>query len=255
MEKTHQGIEYLSSVEEVSMHDSWFDIASADHFWLQWRLEIIKRFAEYLPAKTGKILEIGCGNGVVLNQFEDLGFQIDGCDLNEHALKMVKDFKGRLMVYNIYDRNPDLLEKYDCVFLLDVIEHIEDHQSFLEIALDYVKPGGALIVNVPAGAYLYGPYDKEVGHVRRYSEKELINLFTKAGLVNNSARYWAMSLVPFAIARKILHFFNNKNIIESGMKPPGNLAHSFLKKIKNSELKLIENPLFGASIMVAGRKG
>jgi 2-polyprenyl-3-methyl-5-hydroxy-6-metoxy-1,4-benzoquinol methylase len=255
MEKIHQGIEYLSSVEELSMHDSWFDIASVDHFWLQWRLEIIKEFDKYLPSKSGKILEIGCGNGIVLNQFEQLGYRIDGCDLNEHALKMVNDFQGRLMVYNIYDRKPELIETYDCVLLLDVIEHIEDHQSFLKIALEYVKPGGTIIVNVPAGSYLYGPYDKEVGHIRRYSDKELINLFDKVGLIENASKYWAMSLVPFAIARKIMHFFKSTNIIESGMKPPGKLAHAILKGIKNSELKVIKNPIIGASVMAAGRKG
>lgn len=247
-------IEYLSSVEEVSMHDGWFDIATEDHFWLKWRMEVVKKFADYLPIKGGKILEIGCGNGIVLSQLSKLGYQIDGCDLNEHALKMIERHHGRVLLYNIFDRNPELLGKYDCVFLLDVVEHIEDHLAFVKMASDYLVEGGTMIINVPAGSFLYGPYDKEVGHVRRYSMKQLEELFHSCGLQEIKSKYWAFSLIPFALARKLLHQFKNKKIIESGMKPPGKLAHKFLEWIMKLELAFIKSPKFGASVMAAGRK-
>ena len=56
----------------------------------------------------------------------DLGIPVDGCDLNRTALEMAKPGKGQLFVYNILDQEPSLLGRYDAVFLLDVIEHIDD---------------------------------------------------------------------------------------------------------------------------------
>jgi 2-polyprenyl-3-methyl-5-hydroxy-6-metoxy-1,4-benzoquinol methylase len=253
MIKQETKIEYLSNVEEVSMHDAWFDIASEDHFWLQWRLEIIKRFNDYLPNKNGRILEIGCGNGVVLNQLSKLGYKVDGCDLNEYALKMIKNHDGRVLLYNIFDKNPDLVGKYDCVILMDVVEHIIDDKLFLKSASEYLVDGGSILINVPAGSYLYGPYDKEVGHVRRYSKKQIDLLLNELGVVDIQSKYWALLLVPFAILRKIIHKFRTKGIIESGMKPPGKLSHKLLKLLMKIELTILSNNVLGASLMSAGR--
>ena len=124
-----------------------------------------------------RALEIGCGNGVARRMLErDLGIAIDGCDLNQPALEMAKPGRGRLFVYNHIRPRPSLLERYDAVFLLDVIEHIRDDSAFLSAALRHLRQGGLLVVNVPAGMLLFSDYDRVQGHVKRYTPGSLVAL-------------------------------------------------------------------------------
>ena len=68
-----------------------------------------------------------------------------------------------------------MLEHYDAVFLLDVIEHIPDDTAFLIAALQHLRRGGLIIVNVPASMLFFSDYDRVAGHVRRYTPGSLAN--------------------------------------------------------------------------------
>lgn len=63
--------------------------------------------------------------------------------------------------------------KFDAIIYIDVIEHIEKDSSELEKASSFLKPGGHLIVLVPAHNYLFSEFDKSIGHYRRYNKKML----------------------------------------------------------------------------------
>ncbi|MBY0427096.1 MAG: class I SAM-dependent methyltransferase [Cytophagales bacterium] len=65
---------------------------------------------------------------------------------------------------------------YDAIIYIDVIEHIEDDNSELALAAQYLKPGGKLIVLVPAHQFLYSPFDKAIGHYRRYNKQRLVQI-------------------------------------------------------------------------------
>src|SRR5947199_1599056 len=153
-------IEQLSSATNVSMADEWFDHATADHFWMQWRQEVLVRQLSRIGHPIEKALDVGCGHGVVRELLErDLGFAVDGCDLNRRALEMAANGKGRVLLYDIFDRNPTLLEAYDLVLLMDVIEHVDDDLCFSRAAIEHLKPGGVVVINVPAHMAFYSKYD------------------------------------------------------------------------------------------------
>lgn len=65
---------------------------------------------------------------------------------------------------------------YDAILYIDVIEHIEMDAAELEAASRHLKPGGSLIVLSPAHQWLFTPFDKTIGHFRRYSKKTLAAL-------------------------------------------------------------------------------
>lgn len=243
-------IEKISKSESVSMHDDWFEIADAEHFWMQWRFEALQKSKKLFFSKNMKILEIGCGNGIAVDQFEkNFDCIVDGCDLNEHALNKANASKGRKLLYNIFELNDTLTNKYDCVLLLDVLEHITDHVNFLKIASSYCKPGGKIIVNVPAYQWLYSDYDKAVGHVRRYSSTEMNELILAAGLEPVRSYYWGALLIPVAIVRKIFIAGRGADIIKTGFKPPGKLADIFLRTLKTIENYFPFNFPFGTSLI------
>jgi len=64
--------------------------------------------------------------------------------------------------------------RFQALMYLDVVEHIEDDAAELKLASDLLKPGGHLIILVPAHQWLYTPFDKAIGHFRRYSRETLL---------------------------------------------------------------------------------
>jgi len=251
-------IETLSQPQAVSMADEWFQFATADHFWMQWRHHLIVRAVKRSGAVLQRALEVGCGNGVARQMLErDLGIAIDGCDLNQPALEMAKPGRGRLFVYNIFDQEPSLLERYDAVFLLDVIEHIRDDSAFLRAALRHLRQGGLLVVNVPAGMLLFSDYDRVQGHVKRYTPRSLVTLFDQCGVETGGVQPWGLLMVPFLLARKALLACTKpkaaETIMRLGFMPPNAIARRLLHSMKNVETVLPFRMPFGTSILAWGR--
>ncbi len=251
-------IETLSQPQAVAMADEWFQFATADHFWMQWRHHLIVRGVKCSGIALQRALEVGCGNGVARQMLErDLGIAIDGCDLNQPALETAKPGRGRLFVYNIFDQEPSLLERYDAVFLLDVIEHIRDDSAFLTAALRHLRQGGFLVVNVPAGMLLFSDYDRVQGHVKRYTARSLVALFDQCGIETVGVQPWGLLMVPFLLARKALLACTKpkaaETIMRRGFMPPNAIARRLLHSMKNVETVLPFRMPFGTSILAWGR--
>ena len=244
----------LSAPESVNMADEWFQIASMDHFWRSWRFIYIKKNESIFLNQYNKILEIGCGNGIILRQFEKYSNKIiDGCDLNLYALSKIDNFNGKKYIYNIYDLNPNMVGNYDCIILLDVIEHIDADIEFLKVAVKHLKNGGYVVINVPALNWLFSQYDIKAGHKRRYTKKTLKKLFQKSGVEIVKMQYWGLSLIPLALMRKIILMVSKKNIIKTGFQPPKKWINSFLRILMKIETRLFEYPPIGTSLLAIGK--
>ena len=251
-------IEVLSAPKAVSMADEWFQFANADHFWMQWRHHLLGRALKRTGGSIRRALEIGCGHGVAREMVErDFDFPVDGCDLNRMALEMARPGKGRLFVYDILQQAPSLLGRYDAVFLLDVIEHIDDDTGFLIAASRHLRPNGLVVINVPANEWLTSDYDRINGHVRRYTPRGLINLLDRCGIETKAVWQWGLSMVPLLLARKAFLSWRNQKTAESvvrrGFVPPNRIAHRLLHGLKNIEIALPFPMPVGTSILAWGR--
>jgi hypothetical protein len=89
--------------------------------------------------------------------------------------------------------------------MLNVLEHIEDDVAALRNAYKLLKPGGSLVIEVPAGPYLYDAYDAELCHFRRYSSRELINKLQSVGLSVHRKSHLGFILFPAFAAIKLLN--------------------------------------------------
>ncbi len=78
---------------------------------------------------------------------------------------------------------------FDSVTYIDVLEHIEDDRAEVARAAKHLKPGGHLIVLSPAHQFLYTPFDKSIGHFRRYSKSEIKNVVIGSGLTHVRSIY------------------------------------------------------------------
>lgn len=247
----------LSQADQVSMADEWFDLANADHFWMIWRFRVLKKLLERFTRldASQRFLEIGCGHGQFMQQCDCyLPITADGCDLNLFALSKIKSAKGNVFLYNINDALPEMTGRYDGIFLLDVIEHISDDVGFLDAAKKHVKPGGLVIINVPALMPLFSAYDIAAGHHRRYSLSAMEGLLNHAGLTKLYVGYWGMFLLPIAFLRKIvLRFVPKSRVIQTGFDPGTRGMNRLFKIIMSTENYLFRNPPVGTSVVAIAR--
>lgn len=131
----------------------------------------------------GKFVEMGAGTGGMTRLFLDRGFFGACHDLGADSREMMR---GNLSAYQGNIRVVESLEElekkaYDYLLAFEVLEHIQDDLNVLTEWAEYVKPGGKLLLSVPAHQKKYGKSDELVGHVRRYEKDQLRSLISSAG--------------------------------------------------------------------------
>jgi SAM-dependent methyltransferase len=167
---------------------------------------------------------------------------------------MARPGRGRLLVYDVLEQS--LLGQYDAVFLLDVIEHVSDDVAFVQAASRHLRPGGLVIINVPAHRRLASDYDRIAGHLRRYSRRRMANLLRLCGIQPGAIWQWGLSMVPLLVARKALLASNRSNSSETALRhgfvPPTRTANLLLHALKNLETILPFPMPLGSSILAWG---
>ena len=124
----------------------------------------------------GKICEVGPGNGVTCEKYKKKSDNISLFEPSKKQFLVLKNkFKNqkKIKVFNkLFKKNTT---KYNSILYLDVLEHIKYPKKEISNSFQSLKKNGKLIICVPAFQHLYSQFDKDVGHVKRYS----INSFRK----------------------------------------------------------------------------
>ncbi len=255
-------VQILSEAATSTFDESveWYDYAGMDHFWFQWRFAAL----DHMLQKAGiafdspfRALDIGCGTGILRDQIEgETKWVVDGADLNLGALRRAKAGRGEFFYYDILEGRKQFREAYDLITLFDVIEHIENPTPFLTASLNCLKPGGFLIVNVPALQSLFSEYDVAAGHVRRYDKATLAQEWGTLAVDILDTRYWGFSMLPILALRKLrFHLSRSKeSILKRGFVAPNVFIHEGLKAMMRIEVGLWKRPLLGTSVLMVVRK-
>jgi len=128
-----------------------------------------------------RVLEVGCGAGDLLAHLAARGCQVVGVDASESARAEARSRAAAFGPgYVVRADLPD--ETFDLVLAFEVLEHIEDELGALRGFAAHVRPGGHLLLSVPAHHRRWGPHDVWAGHVRRYERDELAARLREAGL-------------------------------------------------------------------------
>jgi len=250
-------IEVLSKPVDAGFPDEWYGFNSEAHFWFAWRLKALQSLLAQcaVPTKAPlKVLEVGCGTGAFRSQVEAVtDWIVDATDLNEAAVRACLPGRGRTLLYDVEDERSSMVRAYDVALLFDVLEHVGDVQPFLRSVLRHVKPGGWVIVNVPASNLLYSRYDRVVGHHRRYTKQSLAAELTSTSVRVEciDARYWGLSLFPVGLARRfLLHWIaDEKTVVRFGFRPAGKLVNLALRALMHVETTLMSKPPIGTSLL------
>jgi len=140
---------------------------------------------EALAPKSGKILDFGAGIGTFARRLSERGFDVT-------CLEPDPGLAARLRAAGLEAResmDEFAAASFDYVFTLDVLEHIEDDAAAVRQIAGKLKPGGRLLVYVPAFPMLYSSMDRKVGHFRRYRRRALQKIIVEAGFSSVEARY------------------------------------------------------------------
>jgi SAM-dependent methyltransferase len=170
------------------------------------RRHAIRQLKRFVAAPQPVILEVGCSSGYLLRDLRAAYPQ---------ALLIGADYVRRPLEAIAY-RMPDLpllqfdlvqcplpSDSVDAVVLLNVLEHIHDHEAALCQLYRILKPGGVVVLEVPAGPHLYDVYDQVLTHWRRYTLAGLGQLSQRTGFRNRYASHLGFFLYPaFAWAKR-----------------------------------------------------
>lgn len=154
------------------------------HWWYRARRKVLAsliRTRVCLPAGA-KILEIGCGTGHNLAMLGSFG-TVDAIEIDDAARAMASERLGREVKASPLPELTGIPHgAYDMVALLDVLEHIEDDVAPLVSIARLLKPGGRILIAVPAHPWLWSAHDIANHHFRRYTAASLTSAVEAAGL-------------------------------------------------------------------------
>jgi SAM-dependent methyltransferase len=133
------------------------------------RQQCILRLLRGLP--PGRVLEFGCAHGTLLRLLAERGFTGLGVDVSEEALGMAQQILaglgGRMSAAPLGAEAGT--GPYDYLMAFEVLEHIPDDRAALAAWRQFLRPGGRLLLSVPAHPEQWGPTDELAGHCRRYT--------------------------------------------------------------------------------------
>jgi ubiquinone/menaquinone biosynthesis C-methylase UbiE len=228
------------------------------YWWSKARRELVVYLVEkYIGSlKNKKILDIGCGSGVLIDDFIKREAEAYGVDMSLRAAEFFKK-RGLDVKKGKAEKLPYKNQTFDAVCAIDLLEHIKSEKQTLKEARRVLKRNGVLVVFAPAFRALWSSRDDRLGHVRRYKKGELEKKLTNVGFKIIDSNYYVFLFFPFWLIRVLFEklSFGQKNIKTDLMLVPKWLSKLLLSilRIENFFLRFVNFP-FGVSTFVVGKK-
>ena len=180
------------------------------HWWYRGRRRVLEKVIAdlRLPARAA-ILDAGCGSGRNMIELARHG-TVTGVELSPTSAALARERGVGDVIEGSALEMPFDAGSFDLATSLDVIEHLKDDLAALRELRRVVKPGGALLVTVPAYQWLWSGHDEINHHFRRYTRRTLQRAGEQAGWQQVRTTYFNSLLLPAAIMLRVLDRFNRK---------------------------------------------
>jgi len=162
-------------------------------------------------APGARVLDVGCGRGVVLGPLADRGFEVHGVEISAEATRGADPRAEIRIAPRLADAGYDA-EFFDTVIIWHVLEHLRDPRAVLEEAHRILRPGGRLIVAVPNLSSLQARWTGPAWfhldlprHLHHFSLRSLEELIERTGFEVDSAHHFSLRQNPFGWIQSFLN--------------------------------------------------
>src|SRR3989344_84436 len=194
---------------EKSYYKNYF-VLEKTHWLFKIRRKIFFYFIQKYSKPGSKIFDFGCGSGYLVGELQKMGHDAHGMDFEKEAI----DYGTNSGIKNLTLGKGDKLEyankNFDLLTAFDVLEHIENEKPVIEELVRILKPGGKMIISVPAYQWLWGVQDEVSHHFRRYTAGSLLKVLSadKNLKILRKTYFNTFLFLPIVIVRMLSKWFN-----------------------------------------------
>jgi SAM-dependent methyltransferase len=231
------------------------------HWWFTGRRRIIAAALGRLGTRPRSVLDVGCGAGTNLELLATLypASAFVGIDIEREPLTYCRSDRAAPVLQADVRHLPFAAAAFDLITALDTLEHVEDDVAVLEELFRACRPGGTLLLTVPAFPFLWGNVDDLGHHYRRYRRPDLVERVTRAGFSVRLLRFMNYLLFPPIAAVRVASRIgasrrapgtddvrSDFDVVKSGP------LNTFLARLFSLEAHLLNlAPPFGVSLLCA----
>lgn len=167
--------------------------------------------------KNKDILDIGSGNGGLIKYYLKETNKVSAIEPSVKLKEILKTkYKKKI---NIFSNKNKLKRKYDVILYMDVIEHIKKYNNEINSIKKYLKKNGFIVINVPAFNFLYTDFDKKIGHIKRFSKKDILRISRQHDLKIEKIEYYdSIGFFLILLSKFILKINLNKKNVKNNVK-------------------------------------
>lgn len=245
-----------------------YKIPEDSHWWFSSRTRALTTVMNGLLPKTTdfRLLDVGCGAGNMIHHLGEYG-RVKGLEIDPRPVKMARQRGYDVDQFDATQPMPFPDGSFDAVTALDVIEHNQDDLAILADSYRVLKPGGHMIITVPALMWLWSHNDDINAHVRRYTAAELKQKLAQTGFTVRRVTYNNFFVFPLAASLILLrrkakaepklashHLSEDEYQVEmEPASPPVNTLLTLVGKIEAALIGYVNLPI-GTSLIAVGQK-
>ena len=218
------------------------------HYWNRARNAVIAAALRREGLAGARLLDIGCGRGLVTAALRDAGFDCHGVELADAVpvSRMASFVRTGISFEDLPASERDAVRG---ALLLDVLEHVAEPVAFLERIRAALPRLETLLVTVPARKELWSSWDEFYGHRCRYDRPTLRRELNAAGYSVQACQYFFHGLYPFGLAINLFRAVRATHIVA----PPESFLHRFVGRWFATEARVLPAFLPGSSLLAAAR--
>lgn len=229
-----------------------------EHFWFRHRVRVILDAFHRFVGRDENILEVGAGTGHTARALLQDGYShLSVGEIHRTGLLYARSY-GLTRLYQFDLRAVPFVAEFDAVALFDVIEHIAEEDTVAANLRAMLRPGGRVLLTVPAHQWLWSRIDELSGHHRRYTTRSMTELLERNGFDVIECRYFFTALVPALLVRSLLARRTTREKVADDcgltVSQPSNIAFMVASKIGDAVLAPLRRFTGGSLLVVAQRR-
>ncbi len=253
------------------MEPTHFDVVAdidLHHWWFVARRSIMRDVLACVvpPGQDSLVVDVGCGPGANIASLAG-DYDCIGIDTSDDAIRLARDRFDDVKF--IHGTAPEDLGEHaaraDAYLLMDVLEHVPDDAAVLGAIVPVIKPGGVLLLTVPADMRLWSPHDESLGHYRRYDPTSLRKAWEGLPVTEVMMSHFNTRLYPAVRAARMFGKLSGRSWgkANTDMRRPGRLGNRVLQRLFAGESRRLVDLArqrrttgydYGVSLMTVLRK-